>query len=183
MQWGYKTYIKSTANGLRDELGLSLFVAVDPRQACEFLGIPLIELTDLGDRPDIVAHFCGPAQAEFSAVTGFDGTRRFFVVNDSHHPYRQASSLTHELGHALLQHPPAKVVRGDGVRNWDGEIEEEAAFFSGVLLLPDEACRMILKRGLTLAAASQIFGVSTTMVDYRLNMSGARKIWSRGNRR
>ncbi len=179
MQWGFKTYIKNVAKDLRTDLGLSQFCSLDPLLACEFLGIPLLRLSGLRDQPDIVAHFSGPAQAEFSAITGFDGPRRFFLVNDSHHPHRQRSSLAHELGHALLQHPPAPLVSGDGVRAFDGEIEEQAAFFSGVLLVPDEACRMILKQEMSLPAASLRFGVSESMVDYRLNASGARTIQRR----
>lgn len=184
MQWGFKTYIKGVAVELRKDLGLSLFCAVDPVTACDYLDIPLLRLSDLSGHSRVVDHFSGPAQSEFSAATGFDGSRRFFIVNDSHHPHRQTSSLAHELGHALLQHPPAPVLTGDGVRAFDGEIEEQAAFFSGALLVPDEACRMILKQGISTADASQRFGVSESMIGYRLNTSGARAIHrrSRGTR-
>lgn len=176
MQWGYPAYIRRVALGLRAELAVSRFDAIDPRAACDHLGIPVLGLTSLRRAPDALAHFSGAASSKFSAVTGFDGTRRFIIVNDTHHPHRQASSVAHELGHALLQHPPAPVLTGDGMRSFDGEIEEQAAFFAGVLLLPDEACRMILKRGMSLREASRIFGVSESMVDYRLNISGARTI-------
>lgn len=179
MQHGYMSYIKRVANGLRADLHVSPFEALNPLAACEYLDIPVLGLTTFVERSDIVDHFSGEARFEFSAVTWFVGTRRFFVVNDTHHPHRQVSSIAHELGHALLQHPPAPVLCGDGSRNFDGEIEEQAAFFGGVLLLPDEACRMILKRNMPLRAVSRIFGVSESMADYRLNVSGARKIWRR----
>lgn len=176
MQWGYQTYIKRVALGLRDELGLSPFVAISALRVCEHLGIPVFDMTSISEAPLALAHFTGVASAKFSAVTGFVGTSRFIIVNDAHHPHRQASSLAHELGHALLQHPPAPVLTGDGVRSFDGETEEQAAFFAGALLLPDEACRMILKRKMSSWEASRVFGVSESMVDYRLNKSGARVI-------
>ncbi|PKQ19341.1 MAG: hypothetical protein CVT66_10585 [Actinobacteria bacterium HGW-Actinobacteria-6] len=179
MEWGYPAYIKRVALSLRAELALSAFDPIDAHDACDCLGIPILDMTSLEDAPSALAHFSGVASSKFSAVTGFDGTSRFIVVNDTHHPYRQASSIAHELGHALLQHPPAHVLSGDGVRNFDGEIEEQAAFFSGVLLLPDEACRMIMKRHMSLREASRLFGVSESMVDYRLNKSGARTISKR----
>jgi hypothetical protein len=179
MQWGYPAYIKRVALGLRAELACSAFVAIDPHAACDHLGIPILGLTSLEEAPDALAHFSGVANSKFSAVTGFDGTSRFIIVNDTHHPHRQASSIAHELGHALLQHPPAPVLSGDGMRSFDGELEEQAAFFSGVLLVPDEACRMILKRHMSLPEASRVFGVSESMVDYRLNISGARRIRQR----
>jgi Zn-dependent peptidase ImmA (M78 family) len=169
-------YIKRVANGLRSDLRLSLFEPVAPLTACEYLGIPVLELTAFSELPEVVRHFSGPAQSEFSAVTSFMGSRRFFVVNDTHHPHRQTSSIAHEIGHALLQHPPARVLAGDGTRDFDSETEEQAAFFGGALLVPDEACRWIMKERMSLQAASRYYGVSESMVDYRLNKSGARMI-------
>lgn len=179
MQRGFKAHIKRVAADLRTEMRLSAFDPFDPIAACKLLEIPVLALTGLSDCPDAIVHFTESASGDFSAVTGFCGTRRFIIINDAHHPHRQASSLAHELGHALLQHPPAPVLRGDGMRNFDGEIEEQAAFFSGAVLLPDEACRMIMKRKTSLQDAARAFGVSESMVDYRLKVSGARKIHSR----
>lgn len=181
MQHGYMAHIKRVANGLRADLRVSLFEAVDPLVACEHLDIPVLGLSAFSERPDIVTHFSGEAQREFSAVTWFVGTRRFFVVNDTHHPHRQASSIAHELGHALLQHPPAPVLTGDGTRNFDGEIEEQAAFFGGAFLMPDEACRWVMKQRMHVSHAARLFGVSESMVEYRLNKSGARTIAHRAN--
>lgn len=179
MERGFPAYIKRTAAGFRSDLGLSRFSPLDPWAACAWLEIPVLALTDLSDSSTTVSYFRGLASAEFSAVTAFVGTSRFIVYNDLHHPHRQTSSLAHELGHALLQHPPAPVLRGDGMRNWDGEIEEQAAFLAGVLLVPDEACGWILKTQMSLNQASLRYGVSESMINYRLNKSGARRIHQR----
>lgn len=175
---GLYTYIRGVAKDVRRSIGLTQFVRIDPWAAADSLGIPVIPLTDL-DGCRAVVYFGGAGLAEFSAATGFVSTSRFIVVNDHHHPNRQASSVAHELGHALLQHPPAPVLTGDGFRNWDGDTEEQAAYFAGVLLVPDEACRWIMKDGLSLSAAARLFGVSEHMIDYRLNKSGARLIHRR----
>jgi hypothetical protein len=179
MERGFGAHIKRVANGFRADLGLSLFSPVDLIAACDWLAIPVLAMTDLTEDPRIAGYFGGHASAEFSAVTSFIGTSRFIVYNDCHHHHRQASSIAHELGHALLQHPPAPVLTDDGYRNWNSEIEEQAAFFSGALLVPDEACRWIMKSGMNLSAASLHFGVSTSMVDYRLKKSGATRIHER----
>lgn len=173
MQRGFLTYIKAVATDLRTELGLSQFEKVDPHKACELLEIPVVRLNSLVLRSPVRDYFAGQGSARFSAATGFEGSRRFIIVNDSHHPNRQVSSLAHELGHALLRHPPTPILTGDGYRNWDGEIEEQAAFFSGVFLVPDEACRWILKQGINRIEAARLFGVSQGMLDYRLKKSGA----------
>lgn len=173
MRRGFLTYIKAVAKDVRTELGLSQFGKVDPYIACELLEIPVVRLSGLEIPSSVRDYFVNPGSAEFSAATGFEGSRRFIIVNDVHHPNRQASSIAHELGHALLQHPPTPILTGDGYRNWDGEIEEQAAFFSGAFLVPDEACRWVLKRGMSRAEAASLFGVSQGMIDYRLKKSGA----------
>lgn len=183
MQRGMPTYIKRVSAVVRSEMRLSQFDRVCPVAACDHLDIPLLQATTVSRQLAATDPLFGSCPDQWSAATGFIGTRRFIVVNDTHHPNRQVSSIAHELGHALLLHPPAPVLRGDGFRNWDGEIEEEAAFFAGVFLVPDEACRWILKRGVSVEAAANEYAVSESMLDYRLNLSGARKIQQRKNRR
>lgn len=71
-----------------------------------------------------------------SAFTIFVPTR-VFCYNDSRASTRVSSDLAHEIAHALLQHPPHFVA--DLLCSSDPQMEEEAAFLAGVLLVPDEA--------------------------------------------
>jgi len=65
-----------------------------------------------------------------------------------------------------------------GERTRDSAQEEEAHFLGGVLLLPDEAAKLIALRGLK-NKACDMFGVSDDMLKYRLRVSGALAIAGR----
>jgi Zn-dependent peptidase ImmA (M78 family) len=97
------------------------------------------------------------------------------VYNDAHSRGRQASDITHELAHALLQHPPAPALDHRGCRHWDPELEEEADWLAGVLLITEDAALAIVRNGLSLEEAAAKYGVSTQMVQFRVNMTGARR--------
>ena len=83
--------------------------------------------------------------------------------------------MCHELAHGLLLHPPTPALNDQGCRNWSREIEDEANWLSGVLLVPDEAALATVKNGLDLKQAALRYGVSVDLIRYRINVSGARK--------
>ena len=98
------------------------------------------------------------------------------MYNDAHASVRQSSDITHELAHALLMHPPhAAVDAATGCRVFHGEIEREAEYLSGVLLVPDASAVTIVRTGQDVSDAARHFGVSRRMVVYRINISGARQ--------
>lgn len=66
-----------------------------------------------------------------------------------------------------LLHEPAQALDAQGQRHGDGDLEDEASWLSGNLLIPDAAGRHL---------ACEMYGVGQEMLTRRLNMSGARKI-------
>jgi Zn-dependent peptidase ImmA (M78 family) len=121
------------------------------------------------------AHHLGVVDPEaFSAVTVFNGTRRKIIYNDAHAPGRCTSNIAHELSHALLLHPPTPPLDDRGCRNWNQDLEDEADWLAGVLLVTEDATLSIVRRGMTVPAAAAEFGVSTQMLQWRINATGAR---------
>ncbi|MFF1301874.1 ImmA/IrrE family metallo-endopeptidase [Streptomyces sp. NPDC058307] len=114
-------------------------------------------------------------QEAVSALTVHAGTRRQIWVNDSHDPGRQNSSADHEIAHALLMHPPGPALDVRGCRHWDGEIEEEADWLAGNLLITNEGAWSIARRGLSPEAAMLRYGVSRSMLTWRMNKGGAQR--------
>lgn len=146
-----------------------------PRYLAALLEIPIYDLSDLAqDHPRLV-HLLEVEPSAFSAVTVFQGTRRAIVHNDGHHPARQNSNLTHELSHGLLLHPPTPALDDRGCREWDQNIEDEAAWLAGVLLVPETACLDIARTGIPRECAAEQYQVSPQMIQYRLNVTGATK--------
>jgi len=80
----------------------------------------------------------------------------------------------HELAHAFLGHRATPLLQGDGERHFDQLIEAEAHFLGGALLITNEAAYRIARRSLEDTAAA-VYGVSQQMLQYRLQISGARK--------
>jgi Zn-dependent peptidase ImmA (M78 family) len=97
------------------------------------------------------------------------------VYNGQHGAARTASDMTHEIAHGLLLHPPAPALDERGCRAWNTEIEDEASYLGGALLIPGTAARWVAKRSMTEEAIAARFGCSIEMVRWRLSASGARR--------
>ena len=177
---GFKTEAESLAVEVRGELGLHVLDRLDPLVLADHLEIPVLTLSALGAKaPRALQHFHRVEPEAFSAATIFLGQHRAIVHNDGHSPSRQVS----DLAHGLLMHPPSPALDDRGCRFWDQGIEDEAAFLAGALLIPRDACVSMAVRKVLLAKIALDFGVSTKMADYRLNISGARKIAERSQHR
>ncbi len=179
---GFKTEANEIVAEVRGELGLSLFEALNAHNLAGWLEIPIVALSDfLVDAP-AVHHLLEVEPDVFSAVTVFAGTQRTIVHNDAHAPSRQASNLTHELSHGLLLHPQTPALDDNGCRHWNQDIEDEASWLAGALLVPEAATIAIAKGRWTTRGAAEHFGVSTAMIHYRLNTTGAMRRIDRARR-
>ena len=176
MRWGFKTEANALVREVRAELSLSLTSPLNVWRLAEHLDIPVAPLSSFGeDAPYAVRFFLNGGQEMFSGVTVFNGTNRMIVYNDAHVKGRQANDIAHELAHGLLLHPPTVAVDGRGCRVLDNDIEAEANWLSGALLVPEEATLQIVRDGCSLHEAADKYRVTPKMVLYRINVTGARK--------
>ena len=173
---GFKSQAAGLAGELRAELGLSPFDRLDPHQLAAHLAIPIVPLSELAARSDGARHSLSTDSDFFSALTVFDGYRRMIVHNDAHSEVRQNSNLAHELAHGLLLHEPAPPLDGvTGCRIWNDTNEEKAAWLSGELLVTGKMALAVARGRFTEQQTLQRLRVSASMLDWRINMSGARK--------
>lgn len=170
---------------LRNELGLAHYAPIDIFALAEWLAIPTIPLSALAGYAEdkYLAHFKSVEVETFSGVTIHQGTRRLILFNDSHADVRLKSTIAHELAHALLGHSPSTLAGDDGKRNRNAEIEAEANWLSGAILVPQPAAKRILFNNLSVSDAAQLYGVSESMITFRLRVSGAQTIFRRFNSR
>lgn len=181
---GFKKEANSIAREIRRELKLHPVAPLNPWDLASHLEIPVLTLTSMSESaPFAVHHFSSVGSSEFSAVTVFRGYRRVIIHNDSHSKGRQASDLAHELSHGLLLHPPTPALNDCGCRDWDQDLEDEAEWLSGALLISEEAALHIVRRQLTTEEAAASYGVSGMMVQWRLNVTGARRRIERAQQR
>lgn len=170
---GFKTEANVLAAEVRGELEIGMLDALDPHALAALLEIPIVRLSEFVDEAPAVAHLLEIEQEVFSAVTVFAGSRRTIVHNDAHARTRQHSNLAHELAHALLLHPPTPALDNVGCRHWDQDVEDEASWLGGVLLVPEPAAMAIAKGRWTTTGAAEHFDVSPAMIRFRLNATGA----------
>jgi Zn-dependent peptidase ImmA (M78 family) len=175
LRWGFKSEANSIAREIRAELALSSTAPLDPWLLATHLGISVVPLTELSTEAPLAAvRFLRLDKRAFSAVTVFRGHKRVIVINDTHHPRRQASDLAHELAHGLLLHEPTNTFDASGARLWNEDMEEEASWLAGALLISDEAALHIVRTGLSIREAARTYGVSAPMIQFRINMTGAK---------
>ena len=83
------------------------------------------------------------------------------------------TDVTHELSHGILLHEPVPAFDKHGCRTWRAEVEDEAEWLAGVLLITEEAAVAVARRNIPSAVAAGRYGVSEQMMRYRLNLPGA----------
>ena len=174
MRRGFKTEANAIAREVRAELSLSSTAPLDVWRLAEHLDIPVIPLSGFHEAaPHAARLFLNGGEGMFSGVTVFRGSNRTIVFNDAHVVGRQASDIGHELSHGLLLHTPVAAVDGRGCRVWDRDVEAEANWLSGALLVPEEAALQIVRRDLSIPQAAAKYGVTPKMLQYRISVTGA----------
>lgn len=175
MRRGFKAEAERIAEFTRMELNLRTLDPLNPPALAQHLEIPVIGLLSMRNLPkatDFVNYFSNVDPETFSAVTVFRGYKRIIVHNDSHHPNRQASNISHELSHCLLEHEPTSLIGSDGQRQWNRDLEDEATWLGAALLVPREAAVMLMKRGGDADSIATRFGVSRELCEWRLRQCG-----------
>ena len=81
--------------------------------------------------------------------------------------------MTHELTHCILEHPPSAVVSAAGMRHFNAELEDEADWAGGALLVPRAGALALLSQGMDVSDVAAHFGVSHQLAGWRVNGTGA----------
>lgn len=179
LRHGFKAEADRLAVQVRGELRIAPTARLDPHRLAEHLAIPVSDFSTAAALDPRIGVLLTSERDAVSALTVHAGARREIWVNDSHEPERQNSSLGHELAHALLMHAPGPALDLRGCRHWNGDVEDEANWLSGCLLIPNAAARAIVRYKMSDEAAMARYGVSRQMLTWRLNMSGASRMRTR----
>ena len=173
---GFKSQANRIAIGLRAQMGVPATAPIEIRELASRMGITILPLTAFAKAcPEEVSLLVGCDAGGFSALLlSLGDGKRIVIVNDTHSEARQNNSIAHEVSHALLAHPLEVLSGKVDCRDFDRDLEEAANYLAGCILVPNEAARSIVWSGANLEMARRMFGVSSQLLEYRLNMSGAR---------
>lgn len=179
MRRGFKTQCESLATAVRAEIGLDTRSPLDARRLATHLDIPVHPLSSLTSEEvlDAVRHVMVKNQSILSAMTIFPHwplPHRVIIFNDGNSLARQNSDIAHELSHGLLLHEPTAAII-NGCRLYDKKEEDEAAWLSGCLLIPRDAALLIAASHIDATIAASEYGVSTRMITWRVNSTGAKR--------
>jgi uncharacterized protein DUF955 len=178
-RYGFKTEATGIASEVRAELKLGSLDCLDPSALAAHLDIPIWSLSEFVAAEPLIAPLLNHESGAFSAVTVFCGTRRTIVHNDGHSDGRKNNNLAHELAHGLLLHPPTPALDNNGWREWNQQIEDEATWLAGELLVTKEAAMAVARGQWAEGFAAAHLGVSVDLIRWRVNVSGARTIVQR----
>lgn len=182
---GFKKWAEDEAENLRKNLGVPIVSKIDMFDVASHLGVPTMKIKEVPDMlNEIVKVLTSSGREQFSAVTlkGKSG-KTGIIYNESHSLIRTQSNLSHELSHILCGHieqresltskPNLPIL----FREYDKTKEDEASWLSGCLLLPRCALISCLKNGKTKDDICDEYCISPQMYQFRLNVSGARRIF------
>ena len=178
LERGFKTWAEKFAQALRKEMDMELLDRMDLPRLAKLFGARLWTPRDIRGMSDAhLAQLLHEDTSGWSAVTVVTGMASVIIYNPSHNPGRIASDIAHEVAHLILEHEPTKLVLSqDGslvMRSFNPKQEEEANWLAWCLLLPREALVSSLKRRLSVMDIAESFGVSQTLVKFRVQMTGA----------
>jgi Zn-dependent peptidase ImmA (M78 family) len=182
---GFKAEAERIASEARGELGLSPRDRLDPVELAKHLGIPVLTMDELASRTgrNSFKRYLSVIDPDvFSAITIFVGRRRFIIHNEFHHPNRQASNISHEISHTLLEHEPVALVGSDGQRAWNPEMEQEAHWLGAALLVPREGAWKMTRAGNSIDEIAELYGVSNSLCSWRIQQTGIMQQLQRSRR-
>jgi hypothetical protein len=189
LERGFKSWAERTSLALRKELGVSLDRPLAPREVADYLGIGVWTPHQVpGMTSELLNQLLEVDPWGWSAASVDIDGRGIVIYNPRHSPGRQVSDLSHELAHFILDHQPARIILsadldGIGMRSFNEKQEDEANCLGWTLLLPREALMVAKMRRWSVDQIAEVYGVTKSLVRYRINSTGVEKQLKAGWRR
>ncbi len=177
MRRGLKAQAERAAAAARTALRIGSLSALDPWAYAKHLGLMILDFGALGLSKATTHQLTFADKESWSAMTLKEGETTAILVNPSHSAARQRSSLMHEIAHFELKHIPSRieVSKNTGMlllSDYSDEHESEADWYGAALLLPRDALAHHRARRHTISEIAAIYGVSETLCEWRLRMTG-----------
>ncbi len=173
---GYKSWCEATSIQYRTVLGLDPAAPMPVLKLAKHLGVRVLKVEDVPDvAPAALLQLTKHDPESWSAVMITHRNVNVVVMNSTHSPGRQSSSLAHECSHIILNHKPLQVLKSPGgilVSSYDRQQEDEADWLAGALLLPRVALLKIVNSRANHAGSARLYAVSDDMLRMRLERTG-----------
>jgi hypothetical protein len=181
LERGFKAWSERTAVAFRKELNISLDSPLPPGLVADYLGVQLWTPHQVpGMTTELLDQLLQHDPWGWSATSVQTDGHTIVIYNPRHSKGRQVSDITHELAHTILDHQPAALILSAdlediNMRSFNQKQEDEANCLAWTLLLPREGLMRAKKRRLTVEAIAEQYGVTNSLVTYRINATGVEK--------
>lgn len=177
LERGFKAWAERTSMAFRRELDISVDEALPPQRLADYLDVNLITPTEVPGITDDVLHQLLENDPWGWSGVGIQIDGHWVVIfNPKKSAGRQSSDITHELSHTILEHQPATIIYSENLdmamRSFNPKQEDEANCLAWSLLLPREGLVRAKQRKLSLEQIAEQYGVTKSLVSFRLNTSG-----------
>ena len=180
---GFKAWCERTSALVRKELDIGIADPLDVHRLAEYLGIVLWTPRDVpGIKNSDLLELLDRSSSDWYAVGLQTGSRSTIIYNPCQSARRQASDISHEIAHFLLEHEPARLILSESqaledvwVRSYDQRQEDEANCLGWTLLVPREGLEQFVRRKFSESAIADAFAVSEQLVRFRINSTGIGK--------
>jgi len=157
-------------------LGLTEVAPLDPWAYADYLNVSVLDFAALRLEHEVIRQLTETDVSSWSALTLQEGGVFAIVINPAHVKVRQRNDLAHELSHILLRHVPTRVDVAPSrlllLSDYSDEQEQEADWQAGALLVPRDGLVRLRSRQQSVADIAKHFGVSATLCEWRLRMTG-----------
>lgn len=176
MRRGFKTHAEKNSLAARDALGIASIAPLDPWAYAAHLKVRILDFHKLGLPPATVRQLTQTDSDSWSAMTIKEAQAFGIVLNPAHAMTRQRSDMMHELAHIELRHVPASVqVSGTGLMllsDYSEDQEQEADWHAAALLLPRDGLVSLRTHRKSVEEIAVHYGVSKSLTEWRLRMTG-----------
>ena len=136
----------------------------------------MVDFRSLDLTPMAVRQLTVVDDESWSAMTLKEGKTLAIILNPAHALTRQRSDLMHELAHVELRHTPARVdVSNTGMlllSDYSEDQEQEADWHGAALLVPRTGLMHFRGQHKTITDIAKHYGVSESLCEWRLRMTG-----------
>lgn len=180
LERGFKAWAERMSVSVRQELDISIDQPLPPIRLAEYLDVELWTPRDVpGITKDVLDDLLKHDPFGWHAIGLQVDNQAIVIYNPRKSASRQVSDVTHELAHIILDHQPATIIYSAeldlGMRSFDQKQEDEANCLAWSLLLPRESLVYAKRRRMSVESIARHFGVSESLVTFRMNTSGIRK--------
>lgn len=175
--FGFKQYAVDLSVKVRRRLALSPVDRLDVRRLAALYDVPIVPFDQLPTATEAVRYFTETHRTRLSGLVVPVNGQQVILFNPADGDERFVSTITHEVSHCLLDHQSELRLTGEETcLSGHPDQEDEAAWLGGELLVPRDAARCMVFRGIGEDAAAAMYGVSIEMARWRMNICGGRQM-------